>query len=335
MNASLLSSHRRELMGFAALWIAFLHASMSFDDPLLSAFKATGHCGVEIFLFLSSLGMYYAWQKGERGWSFLARRMIRLLPAFLIVSVFRAWYLHYTLPKAVLMLTTLNFWLSYDRSTWYISAAVALYAVTPAYLSWLTRGSEERKTWAVTASCALIGLLFHDTQWMIFTASAPVYFLGFLAGKYAYEKRPISGMQKWIGLLLMAAGFAALYIAHQLDVNENLLWGWGMFWYPSLLLTWPLCAGLAMLADAMPALLRRIVQDPLQKLGEVSLEFYLLHEVSIVFWQNIFHVAERYNYNGIIFNIMVLFLTYRIAVLLHRILKPLQESMLRKVSREG
>lgn len=332
MNESLISSHRKELMGFATLWIAFLHASMSFDDPLLSAFKATGHCGVEIFLFLSSLGMYYAWQKGERGWNFFGRRMIRLLPVFLIVSIFRAWYLHDTLPKAILMLTTMNFWFSYDRSTWYISAAVALYAVTPLYLSWLSRGSEEKKTAAAVTACALVGLLFHDTQWMIFTASTPVYFLGFLAGKYAYEKRQVTSRQKWVGMLFMMIGFAVLYLAHQKDVNENLLWGWGLFWYPSLLLTWPLCMILAQAAERMSGLLKQIFVKPMEKLGEVSLEFYLLHEVSIIFWSNIFHVAERYNYNGIIFNIMVLFLTYRTALLLHQILKPLQDKLLKKVS---
>ena len=79
MKQSLLSKYRTELMGFALLWIAFVHAQMWFRNPILQAFKLTGQGGVDIFLFLSSFGLYYAYQKKEPYFTYLKKRLLRIL----------------------------------------------------------------------------------------------------------------------------------------------------------------------------------------------------------------------------------------------------------------
>ena len=61
---SLISRHRSEIMGFAALWIIFFHvwepvfgniSGLSFAEAFI---KRIGFCGVDIFFFLSGILSY-------------------------------------------------------------------------------------------------------------------------------------------------------------------------------------------------------------------------------------------------------------------------------------
>ena len=55
-----LSDYRKELMGFAAIWVALMHSfNQLFPNlkiPVVSKALAYGNLGVEIFLILSGLG---------------------------------------------------------------------------------------------------------------------------------------------------------------------------------------------------------------------------------------------------------------------------------------
>lgn len=71
MDAShLLRRYRSALMGFAQLWIVLLHCWLLIipNRPVLGAIegfvKWNGTLGVEMFLFLSGIGMTYSIRKG-------------------------------------------------------------------------------------------------------------------------------------------------------------------------------------------------------------------------------------------------------------------------------
>ena len=88
---SLISQYRMPLMGFAAIWIVAFHSfyfGTSFFGSLLNFAKASGFVGVDIFFFLSGMGLMMGWHKKRytlKG--FYLRRLSRILPAYWIVIV--------------------------------------------------------------------------------------------------------------------------------------------------------------------------------------------------------------------------------------------------------
>lgn len=75
-------------MGFAILWVMYFHI------PIPAKFIVTdvgwfihriGFYGVDIFLFLSGLGVYFSLMKRPNVLRFYKARLVRILPAYVIV----------------------------------------------------------------------------------------------------------------------------------------------------------------------------------------------------------------------------------------------------------
>ena len=61
---SILSTYRTELFGLSIIWIMMYHSYLcEISPPVLFRWIALGSTGVEIFLFLSGIGLYYSYHK--------------------------------------------------------------------------------------------------------------------------------------------------------------------------------------------------------------------------------------------------------------------------------
>ena len=56
-----------------------------------------------------------------------------------------------------------------------------------------------------------------------------------------------------------------------------------------------------------------LINDLFHKIGTISLEFYLLHELMIKIVPNIITVNPYYSAYGIILNVVIIFMTYYLA----------------------
>ena len=89
-NWNSLSLYRSELMGVAILMIMFFHIEKFHavsEHPLISQsilyqFIQNGNSGVDVFVFLSGMGIYFAWSKRPELLSFYRKRVLRLLPTY-------------------------------------------------------------------------------------------------------------------------------------------------------------------------------------------------------------------------------------------------------------
>ena len=87
-NWNSLSLYRSELMGVAILMIMFFHIEKFHavsEHPLISQsilyqFIQNGNSGVDVFAFLSGMGIYFAWSKRPELLSFYRKRVLRILP---------------------------------------------------------------------------------------------------------------------------------------------------------------------------------------------------------------------------------------------------------------
>ena len=60
-----ISNYRSELMGWAIVWVMMLHFSFNQIKPL-GFIAQYGFAGVEIFMMVSGLGLYFALDKKQR-----------------------------------------------------------------------------------------------------------------------------------------------------------------------------------------------------------------------------------------------------------------------------
>lgn len=89
---SLISKYRAVLMGLAIILIMFCHMDIAQEHNGVSATSLAKALhlftvGVDIFLFLSGVGLYYSYTKGKQPYvKFEKKRLIRILPYYAVIG---------------------------------------------------------------------------------------------------------------------------------------------------------------------------------------------------------------------------------------------------------
>ncbi|WP_308859946.1 acyltransferase family protein [Lactobacillus delbrueckii] len=91
-----------------------------------------GSTGVDFFLFLSGMGLFYSLTKNDDICQFYKKRLVRILPAYLLVSMpFFAWrdfiHLHTGILTFIRDLLFLNFIDHADTTYWFIFFIIVMY----------------------------------------------------------------------------------------------------------------------------------------------------------------------------------------------------------------
>lgn len=135
----LLSKYRIQIMGFAALWILFFHVwrpifwEHNFLFQIEKFIKIIGYYGVDIFFFLSGIGLTYS-IKNNNIWKFYYKRIKRVMLPFLIVAIILKIYNNWSVVEFIKRVSFYYFYTkSIYRLLWFIPAIVTLYAIFPLY----------------------------------------------------------------------------------------------------------------------------------------------------------------------------------------------------------
>ncbi len=323
LNYTAISTYRTQLMGLAILWVMLYHSTVSFSSvPVLGTLQAYGYGGVDIFLLVSGLGLYYATRTNTRTALFYQRRLQRILPTYLpVVLIFCLLYWgmgEMPFTDVLLNLTTLSFWLGRDsRFDWYVPALLVLYLLTPLFMHFF-RGQRKLVT---VAAASLIGLVvsvvLSGTPFaylLIFTIRIPIFFVGVWVGYLIDKKQAVSRINGilYLGMLLSGVGMLA---ASQKYMSEY-VWSYGLWWYPFILITLPLClltaGGLHWVAE------RKRTRYPfLTFCGTHSLEIYLIHERMLKILADLRRSLEL-PVNNLILNAAGILLTLGLAFILKK-----------------
>lgn len=138
-GTSLLSKHRLELFGIAALLILighsqdFLHSI--FPDRLIDII-GYGGIGVTMFAFLSGIGLWYSIDKSGDIIRFYKNRIYRVIVPYLIISIVFNAYLDLFIQRDIILflsdVTCISFW-TQGRGAWYVAWTIVIYAAYPLY----------------------------------------------------------------------------------------------------------------------------------------------------------------------------------------------------------
>ncbi|MCD8219674.1 MAG: acyltransferase [Ruminococcus sp.] len=91
-NINSISKYRGSIMGVAIVGILLCHYNecrtiQGLSPSVLSKVLGLGCCFVDVFLILSGVGLYYSFSKNNDVAAFYKRRLLRLLPTYLIIAV--------------------------------------------------------------------------------------------------------------------------------------------------------------------------------------------------------------------------------------------------------
>lgn len=149
MKYGIFSDNRNSLMGLATISIILFHYAENaipnaekLHLPQLIVFLSKvemtvfSSCGVEIFLFLSGIGLYFSMTKDNSTLSFYRKRLSRIAVPYLLVGGM------FWIVKDMIILGKgigsflydfffISFWTQGVRATWYIAFIVPLYLVFP------------------------------------------------------------------------------------------------------------------------------------------------------------------------------------------------------------
>lgn len=286
LHWNILSKYRSELMGIAILWIMAFHMVELKHNKLPAAVADLygllfhGYLGVEIFLLLSGMGLYYSFKKNARIRNFYVKRLHRILLPYAVVGC-AFWGFHDLIQKGnaggrefIEDVTLYSFWSEGERVFWFIALIIPLYLVWPL----IFKAIESRHfifTMALGIGAIYVGLFFlreidikEYIKLEIALTRISSFLLGGVIGRLSYEK---ASVKTWMKLLFFGTVVAGLYA---FDHRNFPVINWKAFRGYFFLFGVPFIVWFSILMECFSC---EKLNRFLRKVGGMSLELYLVH----------------------------------------------------------
>jgi len=220
---TLINEYRLEIMGVAALWVFAFHewtdliGNTGIVSDLAHFVSGAGFGGVDIFLFLSGMGLTHAIEKYPVK-VFYKRRFARVLPPYVLTVVlaalFRQWEVGYFLKTII----GYHFWTQNIYIVqWFGYMIIILYLVFPLYYYAFQKA---RSPYVFTVAALVVwyvaiaafgGTIREDLRG--FTDRIPIFLVGILCGWTARKREIVFSNATWLfALLILAVGFGSFYL---------------------------------------------------------------------------------------------------------------------------
>ena len=325
-----ISRYRGELMGAAMLFVILFHVGLPREDAFYGL-RRIGNIGVDMFLFLSGVGLWFSWTKHPSLKHFFTRRYLRIYPAWLIIACL--FYIPDFLGSRQFstniidllgdVLINWDFWLHDELNFWYIPATMMLYLFAPAYMQLIIKHPVYRWLpvvmimWCilvqyVTPIHAAVGHL------EIFWSRVPIFFIGINFGKAVKEKRCMDGASLWLIVLVFVMAFASSVFLEQVRHGQFPLFIERMLYIP-------LTVTAILLLNRVFRRTPKWFNATFREVGALSLEAYLIHLHFVLV-----HI-ERFHWSYWPTFLVCIAITMPLAWLLHKIVelgvKPLENKV--------
>lgn len=318
-----ISRYRGELMGLAMLFIILFHVWLPRND-MFFGLRRCGNVGVDMFLFLSGIGLWYSWSKRPSLAQYFIRRYVRVYPAWLIIACL---YYIPRFPKGGNIgdllgdiLINWDFWLHCELHFWYIPTIMMLYTVAPFYMRLIERHTLYR--WLPLVAivwCVMVQWVtpIHEAvgHLEIFWSRIPIFFIGINMGRYVMQQHTFDRQSIWLVAIIFLMTFSTCVYLEQVKHGTFPLFIERMLYIPLTI------TGILLLSHTLmhtPKWLNTFCRF----IGTISLEVYLIHVHFVLAYIQ----PYRLGYWPTV--LLVTAATIPLAWLLHRVLSPLQSSII-------
>ena len=254
------STYRSVLMGVAIIFIMASHT--------LGGFAAYGIIGVEWFLVLSAIGQFYSLKNNSNLLCYYKKRLVRILPAYLIVAVpFFIINTSSSVSEFLIRVSGLNLALWGEKYFWFVTLILICYLLAPLYFRVVEL---RRNSFVVPFIIAGITffLSFHMPKTEILVTRIPVFLLGMNLGKYVFEGKVIEDTRR-VGLIRVLSIISVLLL-----LTIYIDW----IGIEIIRLIYFLCAIPTLYFVLVIAKYFSFIQAPLAWIGAFSYEIYLVHQ---------------------------------------------------------
>ncbi len=326
VNWGLFSKYRCELMGIACLWVVFHHFqnSMLFPESmyLFSLVSSCGNVGVDIFLFLSGIGLYFSFKHSKKVLPFYTKRIFKIIVPYVMICVPYFIWLNVFMGKGQLLLdiTQASFPLQGMITTWYIPAIVVFYLLFPLIYKIQHEKSKDKYALTTIIMCAVWGLLllvirkfapeFYGNTEIALTRFV-IFIIGCAVGRIVYEKKPIS-----TETVVASAVFIIFYCVLRATVSLDDYWIRFSYIPFSIAVSILFVCALYYIKKAEPVL------KFLKFFGERSLEIYLTHILLNNIWYRTIG-ARHFDTYGFIDYAIIVGAAIVLSVILHFIIEKM------------
>ena len=300
-NFNFLSKYRALLMGVSTILVMFCHSQTLYIEKLFAnvtiqniiiMLRNYATVGVDMFLVLSAVGLYYSFKKDGRLGHFYKKRIVRILPEMLIVAI-----LIYGLTPGqgvrnfLIKITALSVFTEYDRSIWFFAIILLMYLLFPLFYHLREKGGNKA---LVILSGLVIALniliyyhlpeFYHNGE--IVLTRIPIFIMGIVLADFAY--RGIAVDKKLIGggaiiIIVLLNIYYYLQCPFSLPYIDR-------YWNELLGVAYLIFFSLIFNKFKMP-LIKKIVTI----IGGYSLEVYLIYEYLLKHCREIFVYQDPYN----------------------------------------
>ena len=214
LNYNLLSKHRAKLMGFAILSILLLHfcqdvALFSIHMSYVNRFshiylRFFSSFGVDIFIIVSAIGIYYSWNKCKNIKDYFIKRINRVVIPYFIIAIPYFIVINFilhnnTFDYFIKDLFFISFFESGNTIFWYIFAITIFYLLFP-LLNKIINESNKGKIYLIIMliiDVVINYLLFkynniEYNKIVLFLVRIPTMLIGTFIAKKVYDKEEVS-----------------------------------------------------------------------------------------------------------------------------------------------
>ena len=276
-----LSDHRGALMGVATVIIMVLHYYQILGVPfggigksIVMFFSELCNFGVDIFLLLSGMGLYYSLEKDGRILQFYKRRFMRILPEYLLILVIFAYPCGYTVTDVIRLFTGTFFWSTGNPTDWYMALIIPLYLLYPVLHRSIRKSIKAVIIFDISlillfAGISVVMSVFYDAEFpfCIAISRIPVFIAGACVGRLIKDNRDGIGTRTFVILGISAFVFIDIIITVVPNsMIERLMYGL-------------IASAVALYCGTLMSKASdgNVIVRMLTLLGKISLPFYLIN----------------------------------------------------------
>lgn len=283
LNYSEFSKHRQFLMGLSAVLIMLFHFSANYklpDNPVINLLYDC-NVGVEIFLLMSGIGLYFSFNNKQVDFKhYYIKRILNVYLVFLIINLptVIVWDFvvhHNSFGQFFLDWFSFSNWTGKSHLGWYVSFAMMLYLIYPLIFKALKWAQKKKLDLILTVIFIVVWIagsfllrkyaehIFNITELAV--TRVPIFLIGCYLGQFVYEKKTVT----WRLYAVAFAGVAVWFVIKCICGGEMI---YGRYSH---------CLLAVSISLVLIVILNFVNIKPIYNffsyLGTMSLELYLIH----------------------------------------------------------
>ncbi|MBE5935964.1 MAG: acyltransferase [Lachnospiraceae bacterium] len=335
LNWGTLSEYRNVIYGLSCISIILFHYATTVPEGtnlksmLAYVFKGVvGSIGVEIFILMSGICMYFSFKSNSSVMDFYRKRFIRLIIPFILI-VFPFYFYkdiimaNGDIKRVLYDLSYASFFTEGNISVWYILCIAIMYLMYPGLYKTFEKYDKYRHAMlAILLGAAIaVNLIIYAISPVVFvrieimTMRLPIYIIGVYLGKKVYEKAKFTKSE--IGIFIV--GIAIKLLIDYLRYLETITIPYFLIRYVNLNSSLVIL-GLTLILLAIFKVNKN--SRILVKCGALSLELYLVHVTLMNILQKYKYPIHRYSYFAL-YMLVTIILSVVVNVLTNVIVKGL------------